>query len=61
MLKKLKLLVIGPIIMVLGGFSLAAKFLLPDARLPFWPFDGILAILGGAFVTYWCFIFVKES
>ena len=59
--REIKLLFSGLTIMFLGGASISLKFVLgDDARLPFWPFDGIAAILGGAFVMWWTWTVIKE-
>ena len=51
--KALKMFVFGLLFILLGGFAFASKWLLPEARLPLWPFDGILAMVGGVFICYW--------
>jgi hypothetical protein len=51
--KKLKMLFTGIALVGLGAFSLAFRFIEPQARLPFWPVDGVLAIAGGIFVAWW--------
>jgi len=53
MLKTLKLLLTGIALTLLGVMAIALIFMIEDAKLPFWPFDGILAIAGGIYVTYW--------
>ena len=55
-----KLFLTGILLTILGAFSLAAKFLLPEARLPFWPFDGVLAVAGGVFVIWWSIQVIME-
>jgi hypothetical protein len=60
MIKEFRLFLVGVLIMGIGGFALASKSMLPGARLPFWPFDGIFALIGGAFITYWSFKVITE-
>jgi hypothetical protein len=62
MLEKIKLFLVGIALVGLGVFAIAVKFLLgEDARLPFWPFDGIAAIIGGVFVTWWSARVLSEN
>jgi hypothetical protein len=57
-----KLFFTGLALIFLGAASIILKFVLDDeARLPFWPFDGILAILGGIFVCWWSWTVFKEE
>jgi hypothetical protein len=59
--REIKLLLTGLAIILLGCASISLKFVLgEEAKLPFWPFDGIAAILGGAFVTWWTWTVMKE-
>ena len=59
--REIKLFLTGLAIMFLGGASISLKFVLgEEAKLPFWPFDGIAAILGGAFVMWWTWTVMKE-
>ncbi len=61
MFNAIKLLVFGLLFVLLGVGSVWLKFVLGDeARLPFWPFDGIAAIVGGIFVSWWSFTVMKE-
>lgn len=47
-----KLLLAGPCFIFLGIMVIGLKYLGDEhMQLPFWPFDGILAILGGIFIT----------
>ena len=44
----------GPIIVFLGVMVLSLKSSLPnDISLPFWPYDGILAVVVGIGITIW--------
>ena len=61
LLKKIQLFVYGLMIMGLGVFALASKFILPDANLPFWPVDGVAAIIGGAFVSWFAYRVMTET
>jgi hypothetical protein len=51
---RLRLFIAGIAFVFLGIGAISLKFLVgEDARLPFWPFDGIAAIAGGVFVSWW--------
>lgn len=57
----LKMAFWGVLFILLGAFALAAPWLLPkEANLPFWPFDGVLAILGGVFIIWWSCYEIRE-
>lgn len=61
MFRKIQLFVYGLMFVGLGVFALASKAFLPEADLPFWPVDGLAAIIGGTFVSWWSYKVMTES
>ena len=52
----LKLFMTGPLIMALGIGLTSMGYANPDARSFLWPFDGILAVIGGLGLFIWAIV-----
>lgn len=50
---KLTFLATGPLIVILGVSLMVMGFFVPDIRSFLWPFDGIIALIGGLGLTIW--------
>jgi len=62
MARKIKILLVGFLLIALSVFALFSKSLLGDeASLPFWSFDGIAAICGGVYIAWWSARVLRES